>query len=229
MAVLTTPPAANRRHVGALAWNEPATDFWFNAANSVAGLSAATAVGALQSSGWVSNTSPAFSNTATGDLISSADDTPAAFLMDTSGDKFYSPIIFGNYDHALLAGQFLGYTPTRLRARFRAAFTVASANEAASFIGFTGGSTIVAGILSNATNFLGNNSANSSTLIAVDNVYHLWDIVLDSSGTPSISYSVDGVAFASTVVVQDLFPCAFGMITSTTNRIAWSWAHLNYE
>ncbi len=228
MPRLVAAPAP-RKHVGALAWNEPATDFWFNAADSVEGLSAATAVGALQSSGWVSSTSPAFSNAATGDLFSSADDTPAAFLMDTSGDKFYSPIIFGNYDHALLASQFLGYMPTRLRARFRAAFTVASANEAGSFIGFTGGATIVSAIYSNATNFLGNNSSASSTLPVVDNAYHLWDITLDSSGTPSLAYSVDNVAYASTAVVQDLFPCAFGMLTSTTNRIAWSWAHIWYE
>ncbi len=223
------PIGSNRRHVGALAWNEPATDYWFNAANSVAGLSAATAVGALQSSGWVSNTSPAYSNTATGDLLSAADDTPSAFLMDTSGDKFYSPIIFGDYAHGLLAAQFLGYMPTKLRARFYAAFTVASANEAGSFIGFTGGTTIVSAIYSNATNFLGNNSSASSTLPVVDNAYHLWDITLNSSGTPSLAYSVDNVAYATTAVVQDLFPCAFGMVTSTTNRIAWAWAHLWYE
>jgi hypothetical protein len=221
--------ATNRRHVGALAWNEPATDFWFNAANSVAGLSAATAVGALQSSGWVSSTSPAFSNAATGDLISAADDTPAHFLMDTSGDKFYSPIIFGDYAHALLAGQFLGYTPTKLNARFYAAFTVASASETASFIGFTGGATAVSAIISNATNFLGYNSSASSTLLAVDNAWHLWDITLDSGGTPSLAYAIDGVAYATTAVVQDLFPCAFGMLTTTTNRIGWSWAHIWYS
>lgn len=222
-------PPANRRHVGALAWNEPATDFWFNAANSIAGLSATTAVGALQSSGWVSNTSPAFSNTATGDLISSADDTPTAFLMDTSGDKFYSPIIFGDYAHALMAGQFLGYTPTRLRARFYAAFTVASASETTGLLGFTGGATAVAAIISNGTNFLGTNATNTSTLLLVDNAYHLWDITLDSSGTPAIGYTVDGVAYTPTVVAQDLFPCAFGMVATTTNRQALAWAHIWYE
>ncbi len=220
---------ANRRHVGALDWNQPATDFWFNAANSVAGLSAATAVGALQSSGWVSNTSPAFSNAATGDFLSAADDTPAAFLMDTSGDKFYSPIIFGDYAHGLLAAQFLGYMPTRLRARIYAAFTVASANEATGLLGFTGGATAVAAIVSNATNFLGTNATNTSTLLLVDNLYHTWDITIDGSGTPSIGYTVDGVAYATTVVAQDLFPCAFGMVTTTTNRQALSWAHIWYE
>ena len=50
-------------------------------------------------------------------------------LTDASGDLLESPSVFGTYDHALMASEFLGYVPTQLDVEVLAAFSVQSANE----------------------------------------------------------------------------------------------------
>lgn len=48
-------------------------------------------------------------------LLTSADvGQTGGARMDTADDAIVSPFIFGDYAHGLLAGQFLGYTPTTL-------------------------------------------------------------------------------------------------------------------
>ena len=207
-------------------WHDPATDFWMTAAGTAGFLSASTAVGALAAVGWTA-TAMTFTNTATGDFLSSADHTPAIYISDATADVLLSPRIFGSYSHALMVSKFLGYFPTKLCAEWYGAFTVASANEAATFIGFDSGA-LVAAVYSNATNFLLSNAAQSATDagIAVDNAYHLWKIVKDATND---EWFVDGASQGTVAVSTDLYPVAFGLRTSTTNRIALNFAHVWYE
>ena len=92
----SVPSTSQRIHVGPLLWGQVgATDFWIGASDSVT-LGASTAVNALASAGWTA-TSVVFTNTATGDFGSSADDTPSNFGANAGTDVLTSPFIFGNY------------------------------------------------------------------------------------------------------------------------------------
>ena len=214
-----------RVHVGPLNWHDPATDFWIDAAGTAGFLSASTAVGALASVGWTA-TAMTFTNTATGDFMSSADHTPAIYISDATADVLLSPRIFGSYSHALRVSKILGYFPTRLCAEWYGAFTVASANEAATFIGFDS-SALVMAVNSNATNFLLSNATPTTDAgIAVDNAYHLWKIAMDVT---SAEWFIDGASQGTVATSTDLYPVAFGSRTSTTNRISLNWAHVWYE
>lgn len=216
---------ANRLHVGGLEWNfMVATDYWFHAANTVALQSAATAVGALSSSGWVT-TSVAFTNTATADFLSAADDTPTIASGDADLDILRSPIIFGNYAHGLAVSKILGYMPTKLCAEWYGAFATASANEAGTWMGFWAG-TKSAAVYSDGTNFQMTTTTATDAGALISTTYHLWKIVVGPSTT---EWFIDGVSQGTATTAADLWPASFGFVTSTTNRPAISWAHVWYE
>lgn len=225
----------NRYHVtDPFNWARSAgTDFWITAHNNVA--AAGTFPDDLADYEWVT-TALALQAGSAADHISSADPgTPRAFLTDASGDRLQSPNIFGDYSNALVAKSFLGYLPTLLVAEFYAAFSVASANETNSQIGFieAGGSAVNAAdayatVTSNGTNFKVGTGAGlgSDVGAAVDNAYHLWKIVVDATNA---TLTMDGGNSISVAIQADLAPASFGLHVLTTNRIQLAWAHIYYQ
>jgi hypothetical protein len=223
--------AHNLRHrVQAHDWQStPGTDFWFQAgAQDMFTASGATNTSGLDSFGWTTTSLDAFTNAVTADFMSSADDTPPHILANASGDVLGSPKIFGSYSHALQAGQFLGYMPTRLCIEMYAAFTVATANESATNIGLHNGSALVASIYSNTDNFVLSNGTATDVGAAVDNAFHQWKIVVDSA-TSLQEWFIDGTSQGTVAIKADVWPVSFICTTSTTNRWGISWAHLWYE
>lgn len=218
----------NRWHVGALqGYDVPATDYWGYAANTIK-LNASTAVGADAAMGFVA-TSVVFTNTATGDFLSAADETPANFSANATADKYYTPIIFGDGPHARYVQQTLGYLPTKLCAEFYAQFATASANEAATLIGFHDGTAAVASIYSGGTAstfFLSNSVPATDAGAAIDTSWHLWKIAVVAATT---EWFIDGVSQGTVATSADKWPAAFGWVASTTNRPALAWYHIWYE
>lgn len=158
--------------------------------------------------------------------------TPNHALTNASGDILLSPAIFGDAVHmeqaAVLAGKSI--LPRFLIADFWAAFTVASANEVTSAIGFfeDGATASVeadqyAVIYSDGTNFrLAGNAASMVTGLVVDNVWRKWKIVLEFNGAtgPLCTWYAGGALQGTTqgTGAQDEFPLKFGLHSLTTNR-----------
>lgn len=206
------------------------TDYWISGGSAdIITASGATNQSGLDSFGWTT-TSLVHSNLVTGDFMSSSDDTPPHILTDALDDELGSPMIFGSYSHALAAAQLLGRLPIRIVAEFYAAFTVASANETASWIGFVrpGAGAMATVIISNGTNFLLRNAAgtNSAAGDAVSTGFHQWRMVVDPTTT---SWYIDGVAQPTLPTVADQWPAGFGLHAGTTNRLGLAWAHVWYE
>lgn len=218
--------ASNRKHVNQLEWGTGgATDFWFQAHSAVDSAGASTAVAALAAYGWVA-TSVLYTNTLTADFISSLDDTPPVYGANASGDILLSPIIFGSYAHALGASKTLGFVPTKLCAEWYGAFTTASANEAATYMGWKNSGLLMA-VYSNGTNFLlSNQGGTTDTGAAIDTSYHTWKLVTDATNT---EWFIDGTSQGTVATSADQWPGGFGFTTSTTNRPQISWAHVWYE
>ncbi len=169
--------------------------------------------------------------------------TPNHFLTNASGDLLGSPAIFGDAVHARQAALLCGKRdmPRFLIAEFWAAFTVASADEVTSAIGFfEDGATIsteadqYAVIYSNGTNFkLNGNAANMATGPVIATTWHLWKIVLqrNAAAVPSVYAYRDGTIFSTTAGAgaADEFPLKFGFHALTTNRIGLGAVHIFYD
>lgn len=209
-------------------WEEAATDFWIFAGNNdLVTVQAATNVAGLSGWGWTA-TSVLYTNDSTGDFLSSADDTPPNFSADANADQLVSPRVFGSYAHGLMVSKILGKLPTKLILEFYGAFPTASASEAATFMGLNDGGTAGAFIYSDGTNFQLSNGTNLDAGALIDNLYHLWKIVINSV-TGLIEWFQDGVSQGTIAVPTDVFPLALKCAASTTNRWAMSWAHVWYE
>lgn len=256
---------SQRKHVtqGSQWGHTAGTDFWllFNpGVDLMATATAGTIVDELVDGGW---TATSMANTAgsAGDFAggvrtpistfgpiengaSFADaGTPNHALTNASGDILISPAIFGDAAHMEMAATLLGKRtlPRYLIASFWAAFTVASADEVTSVIGFfEDGATAsteadqYAVIYSNGTNFkLNGNAANMSTGAVVDNVWRKWDIVLEFNGAtgPNCYWYMNGTRQSSTagVGLQDEFPLKFGLHSLTTNRQGLGPTHVYYD
>jgi hypothetical protein len=177
------------------------------------------------------------------DLLATGDRTaPAHALTDAASDLIQSPSIFGDYLHGQIAAKILGYTPTKLCAEFGFNFTVGTANETASAIGFVeaGGSIVTANdalatIFSDGTNFkVRSGSAVTAAGPVVGAAWRIGKITLDSSvaaGTAMVTTTIDGVALPTLNLETDLFPVSFGMgiVAAGTNRIGLAWVHVWYE
>ena len=227
MAIIQVVPAVTRIHVGALEWDKAATDFWINANNAIAPVGASTAVAALAAYGWTA-TSVLYTNTATGDFGSAADMTPSNYGANANADILVSPRVFGDNPHMTMVSKILGYQPTRLVFEAFAAFTTASANEAATFLGWDSGA-LVGGIYSGGTAstfFLSNATPTTDAGAAIDTAYHLWRMEVDAT---NMVWYMDGTNQGTVVTSTDLWPCSFAWRASTTNRIALAWAHCWYE
>jgi hypothetical protein len=169
--------------------------------------------------------------------------TPNHVLTNASGDLLGSPAIFGDAAHMRMAAQLAGKSslPNYLIGDFWAAFTVASADEVTSAIGFfEDGATIsteadqYAVVKSNGTNFqLAGNASTMTTGALVDNAWHVWKIVLQFNGAtgPNVWWYIDGSLQSTTAGVgaQDEFPLKWGLHSLTTNRQGLGLTHVYYD
>lgn len=209
------------------------TDYWFMPSPNTALITGGTAGQVLSEYGWTT-TALSFQGGDNADFLSAADyGSPNAVLLDASGDILLSPFIFGNYDHALMASQILGYMPTRLTLECRAAFTTVSANENQTAFGFLEGqgtasvqTNHLAAIYASAATFSIDSDSAVDNGAAKDQAAHLWKIVLSGSTT---EWFMDGVSQGSIPLKNDEFPVAFFAHTLTTNRIELGWVHIYYE
>lgn len=212
------------------------TDFWIiGAANG--SLTSGNAH-ELADYGWTT-TALSFATPSAADFITSADvGTPNSISLGAAGDLLQSPVIFGDYTHALMASQFLGYVPTKLIAEIRAAWAVASNNETATGFGFfeDGGAANVANdhfamITSNGTNFVGRSGADSDAGAAVDTSWHTWKIEIAAGPTDGVTWYIDGTSQGTFDTEQDELPVGFGagvLATTGANFHNVAWAHLYY-
>ncbi len=169
--------------------------------------------------------------------------TPHHALTNATGDILICPAIFGDAvameAAAIIAGK--SSLPNYLIADFWAAFTVASADEVTSAVGFfEDGATAsteadqYAVIKSNGVNFqLAGNAATLSTGALISTTWHKWRIVLQFNGAtgPNITWYIDGALQNTTpgVGIQDEFPLKFGLHSLTTNRIGLGGTHIWYD
>lgn len=224
------------------AWNRAGgTDFWgVWGPESITAAAGSSAL--ITDSGWTATSLVETAGTGA-DLLATGDRTaPAHVLTDAASDLLQSPAIFGDYMHGQIAASILGYQPTKLIAEFGFAFTVNSANETASCIGFVeaGGSIVTANdamatIFSDGTNFkLRSGAATSTAGDAVSTTWHVGRIQLDNSvaaGTNMATWAIDGVAQPALNLQTDLFPVSFGfgIVAAGTNRIGHSFIHIFYQ
>ena len=246
-----------RQHVraGSRWMHEAGTDYWLMPAGGAVTDpfgAASTATGdELAENGW---TCTSLVNTvgSAGDLLGGvpaatpADaGVPNHALGNATGDLLVSPVLFGDYGHALMAANIAGKKrlPNRLVLEAYAAFTVATADEPTSGFGFFEDATTttsatealqLAFISSNSANFELNTNA-STTLTdagaAVDNAWHLWKIELlwDTAGVVRANWYIDGSHQGYIVPTNDEAPYAFGAHNLTTNRLGLGWVHIYYD
>jgi hypothetical protein len=245
------------------------TDYWltFNpAADLMATATAGTIVDELVDGGWTAtsmvNTAGSggdfaggtFTKTTTPYVKSGPFDgsygdlgTPNHALTNASGDILLSPAVFGDAvgmeAAAILAGK--SVRPRYLIAEFFASFTVASADEVTSAIGFfEDGATAsteadqYAVIKSNGVNYqLAGNAATLDTGALIDSpaAWHKWKIVVQLNGTgsgvPNIYWYDNGAIQNTTAAagIADEFPLKFGLHALTTNRIGLGLTHIFYD
>lgn len=232
MAVVRIEPAGNRIHVGPHEWLtcQYATDYWLapTGAGDLVAASGATNISGLDSYGWTT-TSLAVVAAVTGDFLSSADDVAGLIRGDAASDLIASPGIFGNGTHQLLVSKTLGFLPDKLIAEWTGAFTVASANEATTYMGFHNGAAITMAIISDSSTFLLSNGVSTDAGAAVDNAVHTWKIEI-SKAAGTATWYIDGTSQGTLAITQDVWPAAFICAAGTTNR--WTLAgylHIYYE
>ena len=228
---ITGSGVANRVHVRPSQWTRtPATDFWY--AERAAGVAANDLI---TDYGWTT-TALSYTVGSAADLLTSADvGTPTSTDFGAAADLLVSPSIFGDYMHAQMAADILGYQPTTLNLEAYGAFTVASAAETISGFGFSTATSLtatnhVAFIYSDATNFAmrGTDGTGALTDVGalVSNTFHKWKIVATAGGT--VEWFIDGTSQGTITLKADMFPTAFSASVTTTNRLSLSYAHIWY-
>ena len=235
---LTRTNIANRRVHVLLAqdWGmSPGTDFWLQPSSN--GWLTAGNAHELADYGWTT-TALSFAGPTGADFISAADVGQLDFLdFGAASDLLRSPGIFGDYGHALLAQQFLGYLPTRLVCEFRAGFYANAADEPSTAVGLVeaAGSIItasaadqLAAISTNGTNFELNSGAASDAGAADDGNWHTFKIAVDAT---NCEWFIDGTSQGTIATEADVFPVHFGcgVVAGGSNKIGLSWVHIWYE
>ena len=235
--IITSPAPGSRVHVTRPSlWTRAAgTDFWMKPDINFAG---GAADELLTDNGWTLTSVTLTAGTLAA-LLSSADvGTPSIAALDAGSDLLLSPSIFGDYAHGLMAGQFLGYTPTTLNLELYANFSVSTAAETTSGFGFSTGSSLtdtnhIAFIYSDATNFAMRGTPGTGAYTDVgalrDATFHLWRITATAGGT--VQWFIDGTSQGTITLVTDLFPTAFSgsIVAAGTNRVNIAWAHIYYS
>ena len=234
MAIITPRKAPSRVHIvrPSLWTRSAATDYWANFGPTWLGIAADEL---LTDNGWTS-TSMTLTAGTLGDLLSSADPGSSIAITDATTDEIISPSLFGDYGHGQMAASILGYNPTKLNLEAYAAFTVSTAAETVSGFGFSTGSGLtatnhIAYIYSDATNFAMRGTPGTGAYTDVGAVrdanYHLWKITATAGGT--VEWFIDGTSQGTITLVTDLFPTAFCVSSTTTNRVAVDWARIFYS
>lgn len=224
----------------AIDWaHEAGTDYWIMGSGFTTEPASSLQGSLLSENGW---TTTSLLNTvgAGADAFSRTDQgTPPAFGTDAASDLLKSPAIFGDYRHARIAMDILGKgtLPRYLIADVHASFSVASANEATSGLGFfeDGGSPIVSAdkagaIESNGTYWaLDVNATVQASTTAIDTSPHIFRVVIDRINSKVYGY-VDGTNLysAGITITQDEYPLGFGMGAGATNRVQLHSAHIFY-
>lgn len=169
----------------------------------------------------------------TGDFLSSADVDPTRLVVGSTNTNIWSPRIFGSYDHGLVASRFLNYMPTKLGMECYARFSVASANENTSFIGFHAVSATditaaggLAGIMSDGANFRLKSDTGDDAGAAVDTAWHLFKFIIDGT---NVEWFIDGTSQGTITMLNDIFPTSWGVASGTTNRPQVAWVRIWYE
>ena len=164
------------------------------------------------------------------DFMDSADiGVPAHYEGNSAGDLFQSPAIFGDYLHSQQAAHHLGFDPTTLTFEAWAQFTVHSANEVATGLGFVDatGSIIVstdaiAVIHTDGTNFTLRSTGDSDVGALDDGDFHLFRIeVSTGSVTDAIEWFIDGTSQGTINRLPDVWPASvgWGNEAGNTNRV----------
>jgi hypothetical protein len=175
------------------------------------------------------------------DFISSSDvGTTGGLNFDAVSDYIISPFIFGDYAHALLAGQILGYMPTSLNMECYARFAANNDEEETGF-GFLEAGTdanalvkadLMAYVASDGTNFSLESGAAAAASNGLDNTTaHQWKINVRTG--EAIRWYIDGTLQTNTLALQtDLWPVAWGAGTKAAtgaNDPVISWVHIWYS
>jgi len=216
------------------------TDFWLMANSTTTPWAAGQ--GTLASErGWTVTSIAAITSGAGADFLSLADKgTPGEFTQNGAADLIESPAMFGDWTHGHMAAEILGHRvmPRFLVADFMARFSVTSADEATTAIGFVedGGSIVtsadhIAAVTVGATYFsLDVNATVTATAVALDQSSHLFRIVLDKSLSTATLYIDNVLGCVSTAAITaDEFPASFGAGSGTTDRPQLQQAHIWYS
>ena len=193
----------------------------------------------LDQYGWLTNAFSHLAGSGASHLSSSDVGTTGGINFDTAGDYLISPFIFGDYAHALQAGQFLGRFPTRLYMEAYARFAANNDEEATGF-GFVEAGTDdnaiakgdwMAGITSDGTNFSLESGAAAAASDGLDSTTtHQWRIQMDVGA--AIKWYIDGTQQTNTLALQtDLAPYAWAASTvgGGDNDPVIAWVHIWYE
>lgn len=193
----------------------------------------------LSDVGWTT-TSLSFTEGTGADFMSSADKgVPGHFVTNAAADLLQSPAVFGDYTHSQQAAHHLGFDPTTLTLEGWAAFSVHSANETATGLGFVinGGSIVTAGdavavIHTNGTNFTCRSSADSDAGATDDALWHLFKIVISTgSATDAVEWFIDGTSQGTLDRRTDAYPVSvgWGVVAAGTNRVLIGPARVFYR
>lgn len=214
-----------------------ATDYWANWGDLTMG---DTAASDLVANGWLTS---GFSQLAGSgaDFISNSPiadaGTTGGLNFATVSDYIISPFIFGDYAHALLAGQILGYMPTTLNMECYARFA-AGADEEETGFGFLEAGTdanalvkadLMAYIAVDGTYFSLESGAAADAGSAKDTNPHQFKI--KCKGTTA-EWRIDGTDQGSIALQADEWPVAWGAGTkagSGTNDPVIAFVHIWYE
>ncbi len=207
---------------------ESGSDFFFEPdAAQLAGAGNSTA---LSDRGWTTTGLAFVAASLDADFLSEADPgVPAHYEGLSAGDLIQSPAIFGDFQHAHQAGHHLGFDASTLTFEAFARFSVTSADEEETCLGFcdaTGSiiviSDAIAVIRTDGTNFILRSTADSSTGALDDEDLHLFRIVVSGgSATDAIEWFIDGTSQGTIDRLPDVWPAAVGVgnLAAGTNRI----------
>lgn len=219
-------------------WGHAAgTDFWANWGD----LTMADAASAdLVANGWLTTGFGHLAGTGA-DLMSSSDvGTTGGLNFDAASDFIISPFVFGDFAHARMAQDLLGYLPTTLTMECYARFPVNNDEEETGFgfvIAGTDANALVkadleAFVASDGTNFSLESASAAATSIDLDDTdTHVFKIVMLQGA--AIDWYIDDTIQTNTLaLVNDVFPVAFAAGTKATtgaNDPVVSWIHIWYS
>ena len=239
MTIFGTPGKiiSNRVHIfDPHEWgNSPATDYWADFGKDDL---AAGGGRDLAASGWEASGFSILDGSGAEILDAANKGTTGGINFDAVGDYIISPTMFGDWEHGVIAQQFLGYFPTKISFECGARF-VAGAGENDTGFGFLQDGTddnalvkadLMAYITIDATNFSLESSATADACLTKTTTPHLFKVTATTGST--FEWFVDGVSQGTLATVAAQAPMAWGAGTRAatgTNKPIISWLHIWYE